>query len=168
MKIAFTGTHGTGKTTSVFEFAQSTKMNFPSKSVAVFHDNAARAPKGMYNKKGIEESQLWIFTNQMRTEIELTNTYDIVICDRTVFDSIAYTYWLDFTDLADKMFDLALHHLNSYNQIYFKQIKTNNYSFDCDHRDTKDLEYRQNIEDILMGLYEKTNIHQQTERFKII
>ena len=97
MKIAFTGTQGTGKTTAVFDEAKAAKIAFPNKSVTVFHDNAARAPKGLYNKKGTEESQLWIFTNQLRTEIELANTYDIVICDRTVFDSISYfinkSYW---------------------------------------------------------------------------
>lgn len=167
MKIAYTGTHGTGKTTSVFTSAKTVKLNYPSKSINVFHDNAARAPKGLYNKKGTKESQLWIFTNQMKTEIELTNIYDIVICDRTVFDSIAYTIWMGFTDLANTMFDLAIYHLNSYDEIIFKQIKTNNWLVECDHRDIKDLEYRQNIENVLMGLYEKSKII-ETDKFKIV
>jgi predicted ATPase len=167
MKIAFTGTQGTGKTTAVFDEAKAAKIAFPNKSVTVFHDNAARAPKGLYNKKGTEESQLWIFTNQLRTEIELANTYDIVICDRTVFDSISYTIWMGFTELADKMFSLAMYHISSYDKINFKQIKTNNYLVDCEHRDTKDLEYRQNIENFLMRLYEKSGIT-QTEKFKIV
>jgi len=167
LKIAYTGTQGTGKTTSVFETARITKLNYPNKSITVFHDNAARAPKGLYNKKGTEESQLWIFTNQMKTEIELSNIYDIVICDRTVFDSIAYTIWMGFINLADKMFNLAMYHLNSYDEIYFKQIKTNDWLVDCEHRDTKDLEYRQNIEHFLMRLYEKSKIT-ETDKFKII
>jgi thymidylate kinase len=167
LKIAFTGTQGTGKTTSVFDSAKLAKINFPNKSVSGFHDNAARAPKGLYNKKGTAESQLWIFTNQMRTEIELTNTYDIVVCDRTVFDSIAYTIWMGFEYLSNAMFDLAMHHIDSYDEVYFKQIKTNNYLFDCEHRDTKDLEYRQNIENLLMNLYIKAGIT-NTNKFKIV
>jgi len=167
LKIAYTGTQGTGKTTSVFDSAKAAKLAYPDKSITVFHDNAARAPKGLYNKKGTAESQLWIFTNQMRTEIELTNIYDIVICDRTVFDSIAYTIWMGFIDLADVMFDLAIYHLNTYDEINFKQIKTNNWLIDCEHRDTKDLEYRQNIENFLMTLYKKSKIT-NSDHFKII
>jgi predicted ATPase len=167
LKIAYTGTQGTGKTTSVFDSAKASKIAFPNKSIGIFHDNAARAPKGLYNKKGTEESQLWIFTNQMRTEIEMTNTYDVVICDRTIFDSIAYTIWMGFTGLADVMFSLAMYYIISYDEIYFKQIKTNNWLVDCEHRDTKDLEYRQNIEDFLMRLYTKSGIT-NTDRFKII
>ena len=167
MKIAFTGTHGTGKSTAVFNRAYEEKMNNPNSRVEILHENAARAPKGLFNKKGTPESQLWIFTNQMRSEIELTSFYDIVICDRTVFDSIAYTIWLGHVDLAQSMFNLALSHLQSYDEIIFKQIKTNNYLSDCEHRDTKDLEYRELIENHLMRLYEKSSIT-SSNIFKII
>ena len=158
MKIAYTGSHGTGKSTAVFNRAYEEKMNNPNKSVEILHENAARAPKGLYNKKGTAESQLWIFTNQMRTEIELMSFYDIVICDRTVFDSIAYTFYLGFTDLGKKMYELALEHLHTYDQIHFKLIKNNNYLYDCEHRDTKDLVYRQDIENFLLRLYKQSGI----------
>lgn len=167
MKIAFTGSHGCGKTTAAFELCHKMKLEHPNKRVEILHENAARAPNGLFNKKGTPESQLWIFSNQMRSEIELTNFYDIVVCDRTVFDSIAYTIWLGHVDLAEDMFNLALTHLKSYDEIIFKQIKTNDYLKDCEHRDTKDLEYRRIIEDHLMKLYFKSNII-STNRFKII
>lgn len=158
MKIAFTGTHGTGKSTSVFNYAHVAKIENPTKKIEVFHENAARAPKGLFNESGTRESQMWIFTNQIRNEIELTNLYDIVICDRTCFDSIAYGIYMGFEDLTDVMFELALKHLPSYDKIFFKLIKNNDYLFKCEHRDADNLEYRQNIENILIRLYEKSGI----------
>lgn len=176
MKIAFTGSHGTGKTTSAFKLCHEMKLEHANKRVEILHENAARAPKGLYNKKGTKESQLWIFTNQLRTEIELTSFYDIVICDRTIFDSIAYTLWMGFADLGKKMYNLGLEHIQSYDEIYFKSINDNNYLHDCEHRDTKDLEYRQNIEEYLLRLYKEsgiTNLYKESgitnsDKFKII
>jgi len=158
LKIAYTGSHGTGKTTSMFEYAHKCKLEFPNKKVEVFHENAAKAPKGLFNKSGTEQSQLWIFTNQIRSEIELYSTYDILICDRTCFDSIAYTKYLGFDKLADKMFDLALEHLETYYMIYFKLIKNNDFLHNCEHRDVIDLGYRKTIETYLISLYEKAGV----------
>lgn len=168
MKIAFSGSHGTGKTTSVFDLAHSQKMEHANQRVGIFHENAARAPKGLFNKKGTKESQLWIFTNQMQEEISLSYEYNILICDRTVFDSIAYTHVvLDSENLCECMFNLAMEHIQSYDQIFFKLIKNNNYWFDCEHRETKDIDYRQNVENILLSLYEKSGIT-KTNKFKIV
>lgn len=167
MKIAFTGTHGTGKTTSMFNYAYMAKVENPTKKVEVFHENAAKAPKNLINKSGTEESQIWIFTNQIRTEIELTSMYDIVICDRTCFDSIAYGIYMGFENLANTMFELALKHLPSYNKIFFKSIQKNNHLYKCEHRDITDLDYRQKVEDILLKLYKKTGIT-DTNNFIII
>lgn len=167
MKVAFTGTHGTGKTTSVFAYAHSAKLENPNKRVITFHENASRAPKGLFNKKGTSEGQLWIFTNQLQTEITLTHEYDIVVCDRTIFDSIAYTIWMGFDNLAMKMFDLAMDFENSYTVINFKLIKNNNYLYNCEHRDIQDLDYRQRIEEYLLRLYEKSGIL-GSERFRIV
>jgi len=158
LKIAFTGAHGTGKTTSAFYYAYTAKLENPNFTVEVFHENASRAPKGLFNKSGTRESQMWIFTNQIRTEIELTSIYNILVCDRTCFDSIAYCIYLGFQDLADVMFELAMKHLPSYNKIMFKSIENNAFLFANKHRDTEDLYYQRAIEDILWKLYEKANI----------
>ncbi len=158
MKIAYTGAHGTGKTTSAFKLCYEMKLKHPTKRVEILHENASKAPKQLFNKKATPESQLWIFTNQLRTEIELINSYDIVICDRTIFDSIAYSLYMQFTQITDKMYNLACEHLQSYDQIYFKLIKNNNYLYDCEHRDAKDLTYQQDIEDFLLKLYIQSGI----------
>lgn len=167
MKIAFTGTHGTGKTTSAFEMCHKMKLEYPNKRVEILHENASKAPNGLFNDKGTEEAQLWIFANQMQSEISLTHSFDIVICDRTIFDPIAYTIYKGFIDLSNKMIDMALIHLQSYDQIIFKTIQNNNYLADCVHRDTNNLEYRQRIEEFLLRLYEKVGL-KTDNRFKII
>lgn len=167
MKIAFTGTHGTGKTTSVFEYAHKMKLEHPNKRVGIFHENAANAPKGLFNKKGTDLSQLWIFTNQMQNEIALSYEYDILICDRTVMDSIAYSFYMGFDHFADKAFPLALEFLPTYDQIYFKTIKNNDYWFPSKHRESTDVDYRQRIEDYLMRLYKKAKII-NTDKLKMI
>jgi len=167
MKIAFTGSHGTGKTTSVFEYAHKMKLEFPNKRTGIFHENAARAPKGLFNKSGTDLSQLWIFTNQMQNEIALGYEYDILICDRTVFDSIAYSIYMKFDNFAEKSFQLAIEFLPTYDEIYFKRIETNDFWFDSKHRETSDIEYRYQIEDILMGLYKRSGIL-NTNKFKLL
>jgi len=167
LKVAFTGSHGTGKTTSMFNYAHTLKIENANQKIEVFHENAARAPKGLFNKNGTRESQMWIFTNQIRTEIELCSLYDILICDRTCCDSIAYAMYMGFDDLADNMFKLSLHHIPTYDMIFFKQIKTNDYLKDCQHRDTKDLNYRQWIEDNLIKLYERAGVV-VSDKFKFV
>jgi hypothetical protein len=167
MKIAFTGSHGTGKTTSVFEYAHKMKLEFPNKRTGIFHENAARAPKGLFNKNGTNLSQLWIFTNQMQNEIRLGYEYDILICDRTVFDSIAYSVYMKFDSFAEKAFQLAIEFLSTYDEIYFKRIKTNDFWFDSKHRETSDIEYRYQIEDILMGLYKRAGVL-NSDKFKLL
>jgi len=167
MKIAFTGSHGTGKTTSMFNQAHISKIENPNLTVGVFYDNASLAPNGLFNKKSTNESQLWIFTNQMRNEIELSYIYDIIICDRTILDSVAYTGYMGYQRLYDKMFNLAIEHLSSYDMIYFKQIKHNEYWTKCKYRDIHDAEYRQRVEDILLNLYERAKIS-TLDKFKLI
>jgi hypothetical protein len=167
MKIAFTGSHGTGKTTSVFEHAYKMKLEFPNRRVGIFHENAARAPKGLFNKSGTDLSQLWIFTNQMQSEIALGYEYDVLICDRTVFDSIAYSIYMKFDNFTEKIFQLAMEFLPTYDEIYFKRIMNNDFWFDSKHRETSDIEYRYQIEDILIGLYKRSGIF-NSNKFKLL
>ena len=167
MKIAFTGTQGTGKTTSCFDLAKKMKIEHPNKRVTVFHENASQAPKGQFNKNGSIEGQLWMFTSRVCKEIELTNLFDIVICDRTILDHIAYCYQFKQEDIARKMFDLSFFHLDSYDKIYFKLIKNNDYLFDVSHRDSKDLDYRQNIENLLIDVYKSAGLI-GTDKFEFV
>jgi hypothetical protein len=152
LKIAFTGSHGTGKTTSAFELCHKMKIEYPDKNIGIFYDISRFAPK--INKQGTTESQLWIFCYKIQEEISMSNRYDILICDRSIFDNIAYSYYLGFNDLAERSLEIArTYFASSYDQIIFKSIKNNDYLIENKIRDSKDLEYRQQVEDILISIY---------------
>ena len=65
------------------------------------------------------------------------------------------------------MFDLSFFHLDSYDKIYFKLIKNNDYLFDVSHRDSKDLDYRQNIENLLIDVYKSAGLI-GTDKFEFV
>lgn len=152
-KIAFTGTHGTGKTTSVFDKAKEMKLLHSDKKVSILVENAADCPLPI-NKEGTERTQLWIFSNQMSREISMSAKYDILVCDRTVCDSIAYGISNGFTDLAKHQIALASRFVDTYDEIYFKTVENNNWWFNDGLRDAKDVEWRMRVQDILLNVYE--------------
>lgn len=152
MKISFTGTHGTGKTTAVYELATKMKIENPDKTVGIFMENAKHSPVG-FNKDKPIEAQLWIFSNQLQSEIYLSTKYDILITDRTIFDPIAYTEYFGFRDLAHDMFNFAKFYMDSYDKIILKTMKNNDYWHKDGIRDVEDEEYRSKIEQILKKIY---------------
>jgi predicted ATPase len=153
MKVSYTGTHGTGKTTSVLSKAYEMKLSFPDKDITVFMENAKHSPYPI-NKNGTLESQMWIFTNQMQHEIYLTSKYDVVICDRSVVDAIAYTYFVN-KEAAEHMLQLAKYHVPTYDVIYFKTLANNDYLYENGVRDAEDRLYREGIERKLLEFYDK-------------
>ena len=154
MKISFSGTHGTGKSTAVFALAAELKLNNPNKTVGVFMENAKHSPLG-FNKNKPLEAQLWIFSNQLQAEIDLSTKYDILITDRTIFDSIAYAKYFGYADLAAKLFKVAAIYVGSYNKIIIKTIKSNSFWFPDGIRDVEDEIYRQQIEKELFLMYDE-------------
>lgn len=166
MKIAFSGSHGTGKTTAMFELCNKLKIKHPDKTIGAFYDINRFAPK--MNKEGTPESQLWIFCYRFQEEINLCNRYNIVVCDRSIFDNVAYSYYQGFTDVADKTLDIAkTYFMDSYDQIIFKSIQNNDYLLENKIRDTKDLNYRQQVEDILLSIYSRLGIT-SSDKFKYV
>ena len=158
MKISFTGTHGTGKTTSVLKTAYDYKLKYPNKNIDILTENAKHSPLPI-NKKATEESQLWIFTNQIQKEIAVLSKSDVLITDRTIVDSIAYTKRRGFDKLAEKKLELAKYYISTYNTIYLKLIKNNDYCFQDSLRVHDDSTFRQEIEDILIEYYKQLDIN---------
>jgi hypothetical protein len=170
MKIAFTGTHGTGKTTSVFELARVLKIEHPDKHVNVLVDVAGRSPYKK-NKDATLENQLWVFGSQMINEMTMLNmpNCDILVGDRSIMDSIGYTICSGQKELGEKQFNYCLDYLNTYDKIIFKQIATNDFLFQNNIRDHLDLEYRQFVENTLMNLYKRAiNEHNCKFTFEVI
>lgn len=158
-KIAFTGSHGAGKTTSVFYYITQLKIKYPSKRIINLNENAAHCPLPI-NKGTTIESQQWIFCDQLSKEIDLTSKYDLLVCDRTICDSIAYsratalsTNNSNLMDFSYTQLEFAKTFIHTYDIILFKKIGENNYWYDDGVRDISDLEYRQSVENELIWTY---------------
>ena len=126
-KIAFSGTHGTGKTASVYRTAHELQMQ--GQEVCIITEAALACPMNI-DHQSTPESQLWIFSKQITEETAIVPRYDYLVCDRSVMDAVAYSYVLGFTDLADACFPLAVHHMATYNTVRFKSLRTNDYQDD--------------------------------------
>lgn len=148
---SFSGAHGTGKTTATLQCAQQEKLYNPGKSVHVLCDLEAFCPFHI-NQAGSEKTQAWIFSNQIRMEMESMHRFDITVTDRTIVDVIAYTRALGFHSLADGMLKYAEHHIQYYSSIHFKQIRFNQHCHPDGIRDI-DLEFRQEVETTMLEIY---------------
>jgi len=158
MKIAFTGTHGTGKTTAVYRLAERMKIKHPAKRVGVFVDSTRCIPAGLTLHKGATvESELWIFCDRIRGEIEHCSRNDIVICDRTIVDPIAYAHVAGHYDLVRAEKSLALVHLlaMSYDRVIFKSAEKNQYGFSDGVRDGKAVAFREEVEHALRIIWQE-------------
>ena len=150
IKIAFSGTHGTGKTTSAFEHAAELKMRYPDRTVGILSENVVNCPLPI-NREATVQSQLWIFADHLRQEIELSTKYNILVCDRSVYDAIAYMWRIDETT-AIGMLRTVTDYARTYSTIYFKRASTNEYKNDDGLRDT-DEEFRLYVDKQLETIY---------------
>lgn len=87
MKVAFVGTHGTGKTTLCYELAAWMKKR--EARVDMVREVARRCPLPI-NQDTTLEAQSWILHRQIAEEIQTASEQDVVICDRSVLDNYAY------------------------------------------------------------------------------
>jgi hypothetical protein len=92
-----------------------------------------------------------MFSNHLQKEIELCSKFDIVVTDRSLIDYVAYSYFVD-SKLSQVLFTMCKQMFHSYDEIYFKSIRSNNYMIDDGIRDTN-TEYRFKIEEKMLNLY---------------
>lgn len=151
MKIAFSGSHGTGKTTHVLNKAHELKLQYPDKSIDILSE-VVRHSHFPINKKSTKESQLWMFCNHLQKEIELCSKFDIIVTDRSLIDYCAYAYFID-PMLSQQLFDISKTMFNTYDNIYFKSIKSNDYLINDGIRDI-DKQFRLDIEERMLYMYE--------------
>jgi hypothetical protein len=85
--------------------------------------------------------------------METCSKYDIVVCDRTVVDVLAYSKVLGFTDLVDYFHPMCENWIKTYDTIYFNTISHNDYHFQDGVRDT-DIEFRANVEYHMLDIYQ--------------
>lgn len=153
--VAFTGAHGTGKTTAVYQMAHRLKMENPGKEVGVVMETARRCPLGFLSdgRQIIDEaSQRWIFAAQILAELEAAQRYDLVVSDRTVCDCIAYTILGGHHMAAMGMMGLARAHMRVYREVRLLRIADHDRLVSDGVRNTDRL-MRERMEDHLMDIY---------------
>ncbi|MBN1931587.1 MAG: AAA family ATPase [Desulfobacterales bacterium] len=155
--IAFSGSHGVGKTTAVFKKAHELKMKFQNKTIGICSEVSLECPYEI-NKETTNQSQLWMFANHLKKELTLLTQYDLIVSDRTIIDIIAYTQWAGFQELSNSMLAIARDHISVYKEIIFKPIDGNNFLFDDKHREATDQDFRTGIENVLLTLYKKIGL----------
>jgi len=151
MKVAFSGSHATGKTSSVFDLCARYKKEYSGKTVNSLTEVARECPFPI-NENAEEKAQMWIFASQLKREVEYENLYDIVVCDRSIVDCIAYTYVVGLYELGEKMKTLIDDYIKTYDKIYFKAIVNNPYLCEDGARSCNK-EFQQLVEDNMFSVY---------------
>jgi len=112
MKIAFMGTHGTGKTTLSHELVS--KLKKEGVDVDFLGEIARRCPFPL-NEKATKKAQIWVILNQIISEMECEDKCETLICDRSVLDG--YCYYVNKFGRAEFLEPLVLKHLKTYNYL---------------------------------------------------
>jgi nicotinamide riboside kinase len=87
-KIAFIGTHGTGKTTSAYRLAGDLKRQ--GVNAEILYEVARKCPLPI-NEARTPSAQRWIVLAQIIAELEFEKSApEILVCDRSVLDNYAY------------------------------------------------------------------------------
>lgn len=160
--IAFSGTHGTGKTTAVYKRITQLKLEYPGLMIGPHVENLVFCPYPI-NSGSTPDTQMWVFTNHIQAELHLMTCYDIVVSDRSAVDAIAYTMAHGWHGLGLAMVDMVKHHMHNYHEIIITQALNNHLHADG-MRDT-DPVFRSIVEDELikiygmLGYYIDTNSH---------
>ena len=158
IKVGISGTHGTGKTTLAFELAHRLKRENPEKEVTVIYEVARKQPFfGEINEQTTERSQGWIFHRQIIEEMEAERFADIIVCDRTVFDCLAYSQWAGFFDLVNSCLPEALRWIKTYNFIIYLEPHGVYHPIHDGFRST-DKEFQMEIDGILRSFYRRFQI----------
>jgi thymidylate kinase len=116
IKIAITGSHGSGKTTLGLRLT----YEFKKKGInAHLMEEVAR--ESPYLQRGIQglETQLHIFSSQIERELKNQLMYDILITDRSILDHVVYMeIFCPKNKFSNSIRDLAYEFINTYDYIF--------------------------------------------------
>ena len=155
IKYAFSGSHSVGKTFAALKLARDLKTEHPNMSVGMIQEVARHCPFPI-NTDATDESALWIFSEQIRKELDYSTKYDILVCDRSIMDTVAYAR-INKCKYAGPMFQVAEKFVESYDKIIFMTIENNNFLFDDGVRSI-DPEFRRLVEEELVRMYNSINV----------
>jgi len=112
MKIAFLGTHGTGKTTLAHELVS--KLKKQGVDAGFLSEVARRCPFPL-NEDATKKSQIWIILNQIIAEMESEERCGTLVCDRSVLDG--YCYYVNKFGRSPVLEALVKEHLKTYTKL---------------------------------------------------
>ena len=118
MKFGIMGTHGTGKTTFAKAYAKRLRELDNGETVGLVTGIVRSCPWPI-NREANEDTQRWIFHRHMLAELEATAQHNVVVCDRTVLDSLVYSAVAGFEDIIDDYLPAALGWLEGYDIIFW-------------------------------------------------
>ena len=70
------------------------------------------------NEASSRLAQRWLFHKQLTKEFEVPDC-DVIICDRTSIDSLAYADFNGYADIVCECMPIALSWLKTYDEIYY-------------------------------------------------
>jgi thymidylate kinase len=117
MKIAIVGTHGTGKTTLSYLMAAHYKKL--GKNVKIIQEVARSCPFPI-NQNMTAASAKWIYYEHVKKELEAVAKHDVIIGDRSIYDSFVYAKYFNLRDPSfDLLEQLAFEQLMNYDRLIF-------------------------------------------------
>ncbi len=112
MKIAFIGTHGTGKTTLAYDLVSKLKK----RGIDVgFLSEVARSCPFPINRETTKKSQIWIMLSQIIKELEAEEKTEVLVSDRSVLDG--YCYYVNKFGRSEILEPLVREHLKTYSYL---------------------------------------------------
>ena len=112
MKIAFLGTHGTGKTTLAHDSV--TKLKKQGIDAGFLGEVARECPFSL-NEDTTKKSQIWIILSQIIAEMESEERSETLVCDRSVLDG--YCYYVNKFGRSLVLEALVREHLKTYSKL---------------------------------------------------
>jgi len=119
-KIAFIGTHGSGKTTLAHELV--VKLKKKSKNVEFLPEIVRDCPFPV-NEGATKKAQLWVLFMQIIKEFEKEEKADFLICDRSILDP--YVYYVRKFGRLKFIEPLVINHLKTYDLLIKVPIREN-------------------------------------------
>lgn len=117
-KYAFVGSHGTGKSSGASFLGSLLKKTFPKYSVKVIEENIREISPLFNNVLNTFEFQRIAMIDHLHKELIAEQIYNVVVCDRSALDTLVYGLCYG-VKLPSEYFTLALHHMNTFNQVFF-------------------------------------------------
>lgn len=151
-KYAVMGTHGVGKTTLATALRTALKIKNPGLRVSVAPELARICPFPL-NENMTVASQQWIFNTQIKMELEYERITDILVCDRTIIDGLAYATYGGFFDFVRAHTRIAMDWFKSYDKVYWIRpqghdiFKDDFRSTDADFQVAVDQYFKEMVED---------------------